>query len=135
VRALFDRDLGSQAFYVSADGDYGERLFTLPKFQRTVAIGDAPLDVDSIPCLRVTDVRNRNIVVLAPEKRDECARFFAPDHIARGDLAVTLGHDPVLDADFVAAVRVRPACDVPRSENPRGARFQIFVDHDAAIDR
>src|SRR5262249_49782844 len=55
-------------------------------------------------------------------------------HVSGGGLPLTLGDDPVLDADPLARVRIRPSGHIAGSEHSRCARLQKLVDDDAAID-
>jgi len=70
---LFHGDLDPKALRVPPDGDHREGLATAAKVHRAVTLGYAPLDVDSVPSLRVTYVRDRYIVVRGPEAWDERA--------------------------------------------------------------
>src|SRR4029077_18450615 len=45
-----------------------------------------------------------------------------------------LGHDPMLHADILAAVRIGPARNVSRRKDSGRSRFQITVDDNAAIN-
>ncbi len=49
-------------------------------------------------------------------------------------LALPLGHHPVLDADALARIGVRPAGDVAGGVDAGRAGLEIFVDADAAVD-
>ena len=89
---------------------------------------------DLVPRGGVADVIDRHVVVLAPEERDGSIALAPAEHVARGDLTLPLGNDPVLDAQPLAAVRIGPAGDVPGGENTGGAGFEIFIDEHAAID-
>ena len=58
----------------------------------------------------------------------------APEHIARGGLALPLRHHPVFDAHAFAAVCVGVACDVTGGVYPGNAGFEIFIDQHAVVD-
>jgi hypothetical protein len=49
-------------------------------------------------------------------------------------LALAFCHYPVLDTDFVARVRIRPARNVARGIDAACARLEKRIDGDAAID-
>ena len=65
----------------------------------------------------MADVVDRDVVMLAPEKRDGVEAFAMSQHVARGDLALALSDDPVFDADPLAGPPIGPARDVSRREN------------------
>ena len=73
--------------------------------------------------------------MLAPEEGHGVEGLALAQHVARRGLALALGHDPVLDADRLAAVRIGPARDVAGGEDAGRAGLEILVDHDAAVDR
>src|SRR5207245_9259889 len=83
----------------------------------------------------VTDVSDRHVVVLAPEKRYGVEALATSQHIARGDLALALGDDPVLYANALARVRIRPSGHIAGGEDPRCTCFEEFIHGDASIDR
>src|ERR1700674_1910502 len=70
-----------------------------------------------------------------PEKRHGVEWLPPAEHVARRGLPLALGNNPVLDADLLAAVRVRPAREITGGENAGDAGFEILVDGDAAVDR
>src|SRR5205814_3170699 len=92
-------------------------------------------DRHGLPALGVTHVSDRHIVVLAPEKRHGVEHLAASQHIARSNLALTLGYDPMLHANALARVRIRPSGHIASGEDPRLAGFEEFIHGDAAIDR
>ena len=104
------------------------------KAHQAIPAGDIALDGELVPLLGMADVVDRNVVVLAPEER-RCGEIFAlAEHVQRRDLSLALRHDPMLDADGLAAQRIRPARDVAGGENSRRIRFETGVDDDAPID-
>src|SRR6202012_3414530 len=84
-----------------------------------VALRETAVDLDLVPSIGVADVVDRNVVVLAPEEREEAAGFVLPQDVPRRDLALALGYHPVLDADPLAGKRVGPACVVAGGEDVR----------------
>src|SRR6516162_1777155 len=91
--------------------------------------------LDVIPGGGMADIVDRDVVVLAPEERDRGIALAAAEQVARGRLALPLGDDPVLDAQPLAAIWVRPAGNIASGENAGHAGFEVFIDHHAAIDR
>jgi hypothetical protein len=71
--------------------------------------------------------------MLAPEEGHGVEAFAAAEDVARRRLALALGHDPVLDADALAAVRIGPARDVAGGEDAGGTGLEILVDGDALV--
>src|SRR6185312_287139 len=82
----------------------------------------------------MSDVRDLDVVVLAPEEGGESARDGLAEHVASGDLTVALGDGPVFDADG-PLTRIGPASDVTRCEHTRRARRKMLIYDDAVIDR
>jgi len=58
-------------------------------------LGVERLDPDLIPFFGMTDIIDRNVVVLAPEERYGVEAFALPEHIARCTLALPFGNNPV----------------------------------------
>jgi hypothetical protein len=48
-------------------------------------------------------------------------------------LPLALGDDPVLNTDKLARAGIRPTNDIARGEDSGRTRFQILIDHYAAI--
>src|SRR4051812_31030726 len=81
----------------------------------------------------MSDVLDGEVVMPAPEERYGIERFAPAEHVPRRHLTLTLGHDPVLDADVLARVRIRPARNIARCEDSALARFEILVNDDAMV--
>ena len=75
----------------------------------------------AVPLLGVADVAQRHVVVLAPEERHGVEALAAAEHVARGDLALPLGDDPVLDAHALAACADRASARCRRRRRSPGA--------------
>src|SRR5207247_7171991 len=88
-----------------------------------------------VPALGVPDIRDLDVVVLAPEERHDRAGHPLAEHVLRGDLTLALGHDPVLDAQLLPRVAIGPTRDVARRKHAGRARLEEFVDEHAAIAR
>src|SRR4029077_21031626 len=87
-----------------------------------------------VPGLGVADIIDRHVVMLAPEERHRREGLASAQHAERGGLALALGDHPMLDADGAAGVRIGPARDVARGEDPGYAGLEIAVDGDAAVE-
>ena len=94
----------------------------------------SPSTASSSHVLGMADIVDRNIVVLAPEERNGVESFMSPEHVEGRGLSLAFREDPMLDANSLAGVRVRPARYVAGREDPRRARFEIGVHDDAAIN-
>src|SRR5262245_4528927 len=81
------------------------------------------------------DVSDRDVVVLAPEKRNRVEPLAASQHVERGHLPLAFGDNPVLDANALAGVGIGPPGDVARGEDPGPAGFEELIHRDAAIER
>src|SRR5271166_6724191 len=79
----------------------------------------------------MTDIVDGDIVVLAPEKRNVGESLSSPEDVEGRCLTLTFRHDPVLNTNGVAAVRVRPASDITGREYSWRARFEIGVHDDS----
>src|SRR3954451_2088210 len=101
-RVLLKCQFGAQALEVAIHrGDCKHATHALV-FQQAVPRRDAAIDGDLVPVLGVTDIANRHVVMLGPEKRHRIKRFTSSQHIARRSLSLTFGDHPVLDADVLA---------------------------------
>ena len=80
-----------------------------------------------VPVLGVADIIDRDVIMLAPEERHGVELLAAAEHVQRRGLALALGHDPVFDADALAAMRIGPARDVAGGEDFRRAGLEIVV--------
>src|SRR5262245_16054749 len=87
-----------------------------------------------IQAFGVADIVDRHVVVLTPEVRHRGEFLPAPEHIERGSLALTLGDDPMLHPNVIAAVGIWPADNVARGQDPRRGSFKVLVDHNAAVE-
>src|SRR5687767_1401159 len=80
-----------------------------PIADRRIARGKIAVDDDVIPALRVSDVVDHEVVVLAPEERNCVEALMRPQDVASCRLALTLRGDPVLDTNALPRDRVRVA--------------------------
>jgi hypothetical protein len=70
--------------------------------QQPIPRSDIAFDHNFIPLLGMTDVVDRNIVVLTPEEWDRIGLFTLRQHITRGNLPLALGHNPMLNPYILA---------------------------------
>src|SRR6202035_2273554 len=101
---------------------------------QTIARLDVAVDIDAIPLLGVADIVDRHVIVLAPKERHLRKSLFLPKHISCDSLTLTLGHNPMLDPDVLARMRIGPARNVSGCIYSRYAGLEIFVDGDAAVN-
>ena len=93
-------DLGLKTFKVAKDrGDCGHTSVAL-KAEEAVFAHHISVDQDLVPRLRVTDIIDRDIVVLAPEKRHLGEGCALPKHVESRGLSLTLGDNPMLDTEI-----------------------------------
>ena len=97
-------------------------------------VSRVPSISDFVEALGMADIGQAEVVLLGPEERHHVEWLAPPQHVARRDLPLALGDDPVLDADRLAAEPVRPARDVARCVDAGDARRQVPVDADATVD-
>ncbi len=83
----------------------------------------------------VTDIGDAEIILLGPEEGDVIKCLATSQHIARGRLTLALRHHEMLDAEPVAAQRIRPTRNIARREYSGRAGFEKLVHKDAVFDR
>src|ERR1700739_2072763 len=83
----------------------------------------------------MSDVVDRHVVMLAPEEWHGIEALALAQHVERSDLALALGHHPVLDADPAAGMRIGPAHNIAGGVNAGRAGFEELVHRNAAIER
>src|SRR5271155_3970260 len=132
-RALLEIHLGFEALSVAEDRGRGEGLSVSLVSKEAILLGDIALDRDLVPSLGMADVVDRDVVMLAPEEGSRRERRPVADHIERGDLALALRDNPMLDPNRLATDRIWPTRDIARGEYTGRARFEIGVDNDAPI--
>src|ERR1700730_5606748 len=133
--AALHRRFRVKAVVVAEDRRHRQGLLAPAIAHDRVAGGDVAVDVDPVPGRGVDDIVDGDVVVLAPEERHGGEPLAAAEHVARGDLALALGHDPMLDAHGFATASSRPAGDVAGGEDAGNAGLESLVDQDAAIER
>src|SRR5215472_10086523 len=133
-RGCFHRHFGFEALAATEDGGDGERAAGLAEAERGVVAGDVALDLDLVPPLGVADIVDGDIVVLAPEEGRRGEALPASQHVSRRGLSLTLGHDPMLNAQSLAGDGIGPARHVARGKDAGDAGFEVLVDENAAVD-
>src|SRR5436309_14085150 len=111
-RRLLHRELGFQVVEIAIDRRHREYAAGAAIAQQTILGFDVALDRNRIPLLRVANISNRHVVVLAPEERHRVEALVEPEHVERRGLALALSHHPVLDPDAPAAIPIRPPADI-----------------------
>src|SRR5437660_6008087 len=107
----------SQAWQVARDRRHGKRTIATLVADGAITCGQRAIDRDGVPMLRMTDVVDGHVVVLAPEERHSIERLTLAEDISCGDLALTFGDHPVLDADPITRMAIGPACNVARGKH------------------
>ncbi len=103
--------------------------------QQAILRRNVAVDGDLVPRLRMADIIDRHIVMLAPEKRHGVERLSLPEHVARGGLALAFSNHPMLDPDIFPGMRIGPARDITGGINSGDAGFEVRVHRNAAIQR
>src|SRR4029453_19630935 len=93
------------------------------------------IDLHTVPAFGVTDVVDRDVVVLAPEERHGVKRLTPAQHVARGRLTLTLGHHPGFNANPLAGVRIRPTGNIARRKDSGDGGFEEFAGGKCRVDR
>src|SRR5262245_41607470 len=124
LASLLHRQLLLKARKVAIDRSDSQHAAILAVFDEAVSPRNAAIDPDLIPLLGMTDIVDRNVVVLAREERYGVEALTLSEHVARRSLALPFGHDPVLDPDIGAAAGVGPARDVAGREDAWRGRLE-----------
>jgi hypothetical protein len=131
---MLHRDLGLKTFEVAKDrGDSSHASIAL-KAKETIFAHHVSVDHDLVPRLCVADIVDRDIVVLAPEERHLSEGCSLPKHVERRGLSLALSNNPVLDADVLTRIWIRPSSDVARGKDIRRACLEILVDGYATVE-
>src|SRR5438045_790695 len=72
--------------------------------------------------------------MIAPKEGRRSEWLSRAENVACGSLALTLRHNPMLNA-YVTRARIGPTRDVAGGKNPRNTRFQEFIDQHAIVGR
>ena len=131
----FQFDFGLEAGAVARDRGHGEPVAVAKERHGCVSGVERTINAYRVPALGVTDIPDGHVIVLTPEKRHRVKTLASPQHIARRDLPLALGDDPVLHADTLTRMRIGPSGDIPGRENAWRAALEELVDDNAAIDR
>src|SRR6266581_7482771 len=125
-RLPFHVQFSLQACEVTIDRRHGEDAAPALVFQQAIPGRDVAVDRNLVPLLGMTDIIDRHVVVLAPEKRYRIECRALSQHIARGGLSLTFGNHPVFDPDVFARMRIGQARDpsAVAPARPRGPRYR-----------
>src|SRR5262249_61403763 len=121
--ALLGLDFGAEAVAVARHGRDRDGAALLHEAHRRITAFERPVDLHRVPVLGVAHIPDRHVVVLAPEERHGIEALAASQHVARGDLTLTLGDDPVLDTDSLTGMRIRSAYRVAGREHSSRSGF------------
>ena len=124
----FHGGLSLQALEIARDGYDSEGATAFLVRHGTIARIEAPIDFDGLPLLGVAYVIDSHIVVLTPEEWNRVKLFATAKNILSCYLALAFSDHPVLDANSLAGVRIRPAGGIACSEDSGDAGFEVFVD-------
>src|ERR1700730_3670219 len=113
---MLHHDLGLKAFNVAENRGDGEHAPIALELQETVLARDITVDRDLVPILGMSNIVDRDVVMLTPEKRHGGERIVASKHVARSGLSER--SRPSADPGF-APLAVFP---VPRREPRAHAR-------------
>ena len=130
---MLQLDFSFQAVTIAADRGHRRRPTIADISDRAVVGLERAVNPNLIPVFGVTGVPDRDVVMLTPEEGHGVEPFATAQHVACGDLTLTLGNDPVLDANSFAAVGVWPACDIASGEDAGRTRLQVLVHCDSAV--
>src|SRR6266853_2306356 len=131
----FHGGLSLQALEISRDGYSGESATAFLVRHGTIAGIEAPVDLDSLPLLRVAHIIDSHVVVLTPEEWNSVKLFTTAKNISSCYLSHALSNHPVLDANSLAGVRIGPTGSIASCEDSGHTGFEVFIDCDTPIDR
>src|SRR6185369_11158373 len=100
IMLALHRNLGLKAFTISIDRRYCLCTTLLPETDHAIFCSDVALNYDLVPFLRVPDVIDWNVIMLAPEKGNSCEWLAMSHHVERGCLALAFSNHPVFNADI-----------------------------------
>src|SRR5689334_3635650 len=97
---VLHQDLGLQTIEVAEDRSDSTHSAIALEAEDAVFAHDVAFSDDLVPRLRMTHIVDWDIVMLAPEKRHGGEGHGLAHHVESRGLSLTLGNDPVLDADI-----------------------------------
>src|SRR6516162_6924398 len=134
LTSVFHRRLLPEIIDVAEDRGHRQQLAVATIAYQAIARFDVTLDVEVVPGRGMSDVVDGHVVVLAPEERNLGKSLSLAEDVARCRLTLPLGHDPMLDPQILAGMRIGPARNVAGGKDSRRTGFKVFVHRDAAID-
>ena len=96
---LLHHEFGLKVFEVSKDRGDGGYTSLLLEAKKAILAHDVAVNCNLVPRFRMTDIIDRNVVVLAPEKWDGGERRAVTKRIESHRLPLSFGDDPVLNPD------------------------------------
>src|SRR5580704_12276617 len=100
LRSTFHGQLGLQAQQIAGNRGQGKGAVAALVADRALPLEGA-VNLDAVPLFCVTDVVDRDLVVLTPEERDRLEPYAVAEHVPGRRLALTLGHNPMFDTDAI----------------------------------
>src|SRR3954468_5716904 len=91
-----------QAVEIPIDRGNREHAVTALVCHRTILRLKRTVYFNGIPILRMADIVNGDVIMLAPEKRHRIKTLTPAEHVSRRHLALALRHDPMFNADTLA---------------------------------
>src|SRR6476646_3619412 len=131
----FHLDFRIQTFLIAEDRSNGEGFVPTHESNDDVPVYSISIDVDAIPLLGVPHVVDAHVVVRTPEKRNLIEPLARAEDVSGGDLSVTLGKYPVLDANPFAGVRIWPPRDIAGGKHARHTRLEPLIHRHTFVHR
>src|SRR4051794_21438977 len=103
-RRLLYRYFGFEAIDVAGYRSGGEHLSVAFEPQDAVLGCDVAFDHKLVPMLGMADIADLDVIMLTPEERNGCVSLAVSQHSARGGLTLTLGDNPMFDANSLAGM-------------------------------
>src|SRR5262249_7155501 len=130
----FHRELRLEALAITKHARDRQHAATARVTHDAIALLDASIDLDAVPTFRMPDVVDGDVVVLGPKDRHVGERRAIADDRARDRLALSPGHNPVLDPDEPAAARVGPTGGIADRVDAFRRRLERRVHDDPLVD-
>src|SRR5690349_10940581 len=99
VVATLERRLDRETLPIPADRRDRQHAARTTVDDHGITFLGAAYQVSRVPRVGVPDVRQPDVVVLAPEERHIPERCSEPEHVMGDSLTLALSHDPMLDAN------------------------------------
>ena len=109
--------LSLQTLNISEDRGNGERAPVALEVHKTILACDVALDLEFVP-FRMTDIVNRNIVMLAPEERNGSNSSRCPSMLSAAVRPCRSATTQCSTQNVLASVAIGPARDIAGREDP-----------------